>query len=681
MKIKINKIVLENYKCFTSLNEFSLFEKTKICGKNRSGKSTIQDSYCDVLTGKMADGTNPDKIRPHGENGVDIDKADIIREIHLEIDGRLVIIKKRTFQKWRKPRGQSEEVFDGNGVDYEVDGFPYKPEKFKEYISRIISPDTLLMCSNPNVFLNILEKSTSEARKVLEKLAGFSVDQFIANTPQYADITDLTKGHSIEDVNKKLKKQLSDHKKKIDAKNTEIKYEKTRGTNTPQIDIADLELAKVEWRERLTEIDQKETALDQSTSVYDSMYKEIQALKTKVYDICDKAQTSIKKQCSAYEDDITCAKAVRKRLGLELQTAEEDVRRIDILIQRAVADLKQAQNDYAACLDWEFDETKMQEIMDEQFDASALICPTCGQEFPTDKAKKMRDDFERVKAERINEQEQSRKRFEEKKAKDRDFIVANGNQAQSNLKSAKEEKTAVEKKIEELKAKISAADMKIRKLSDDMAKVPESVDISENAEYVALMDQISKKEAELSSLDNGAERRSELRRIRNEYMSEIAKIEAQINKAQADQDQKEQNLSDLETELREMSQVAANIERQIDMVSEFSRAKNEALAKKVNAHFRAFHFEFLEYTQEGNPVECCKIMCEGTSYMSGLNGGDKKLCDIDLCRGLQEMNGLCLPIWVDEANTIDPWRIPQDLEQQLILINRDDGGLRVEEMT
>lgn len=388
MKIKINKIVLENYKCFTSLNEFVIFEKTKICGKNRSGKSTIQDSYYDVLTGKMADGTNPDKIRPHNENGVDIDKVDIIREIHLDIDGKLVIIKKRTFQKWRKPRGQYEEVFDGNGVDYEVDGFPYKPEKFREYISKIISPDTLLMCSNPNVFLNILGKSTSEARKVLEKLAGFSVEQFIADTPQYSDIGDLTKGHSIEDVNKKLKKQLSDQKKKIDAKNTEIKYEKTRDTNAPQIDISDLELAQGEWRERLAEINQQETALDQFASAYDGISKEIQALKTKAYDIYDKAQSSIKKQRGAYENDITHAKTTRRRLGLELQAAEEDVRRIDMLVQRAAADLKQAQSDYTACIEREFDETKMQEIMAEQFDASALICPTCGQEFPADNAKK-----------------------------------------------------------------------------------------------------------------------------------------------------------------------------------------------------------------------------------------------------------------------------------------------------
>ena len=44
------------------------------------------------------------------------------------------------------------------------------------------------------------------------------------------------------------------------------------------------------------------------------------------------------------------------------------------------------------------------------------------------------------------------------------------------------------------------------------------------------------------------------------------------------------------------------------------------------------------------------------------------------------MNGLNLPIWIDEANTIDPWRIPVDMKQQLILISREDDVLKAEEM-
>ena len=121
MKVEVKKILLENYKKFPS-KSVDLFPRTEISGRNREGKSTLQDAYLDVLTGKMANGTEPTSIR-RKENGVEVPKVDVIRELTLAIDGKEKVIRKITKQKWRKPRGQSEEVFDGNETSYEIDGF------------------------------------------------------------------------------------------------------------------------------------------------------------------------------------------------------------------------------------------------------------------------------------------------------------------------------------------------------------------------------------------------------------------------------------------------------------------------------------------------------------------------------------------------------------------------------
>ena len=77
--VMLKKMKLENYKSFSGSlpgrKDFSceFGHRTKISGRNREGKSTILDAYFDLLTGKLADGSQPDKIRPHDENGVDID--------------------------------------------------------------------------------------------------------------------------------------------------------------------------------------------------------------------------------------------------------------------------------------------------------------------------------------------------------------------------------------------------------------------------------------------------------------------------------------------------------------------------------------------------------------------------------------------------------------------------------
>ena len=106
MKVEVKKISLENYKKFPS-KSVDLFPRTEISGRNREGKSTLQDAYLDVLTGKMANGTEPTSIR-RKENGLEVPKVDVIRELTLAIDGKEKVIRKITKQKWRKPRGQSE---------------------------------------------------------------------------------------------------------------------------------------------------------------------------------------------------------------------------------------------------------------------------------------------------------------------------------------------------------------------------------------------------------------------------------------------------------------------------------------------------------------------------------------------------------------------------------------------
>ena len=101
-KIILKSISAENYKSFCKIlpGRNDLFcefgQRTKISGRNREGKSTILDVFFDVLTGRLADGTQPDKVRPHDKNGIDIDRIDIVRGLNLEIDGKPVDVVKKT---------------------------------------------------------------------------------------------------------------------------------------------------------------------------------------------------------------------------------------------------------------------------------------------------------------------------------------------------------------------------------------------------------------------------------------------------------------------------------------------------------------------------------------------------------------------------------------------------------
>lgn len=675
MEVKLKKIILENYRCFPH-KEVDFYQRTKISGRNKQGKSTIMSAYLEVMTGKEANGTQPDGIRPHDENGADIDKVDIIRELHLEIDGKPTVIRKITKQKWRKPKGKSEEVFDGNSTEYEVDGFPMSGTKFAEFIGRIAPADMLLMCSNAQPFLEKMKKSTTEARKTLESISGFSIENFITENG-YQEVAELTKGHSVEDTMKKLRKQLSDQKKKVDAKNTEIKYEKTRSTEL--VDISALELAKGEWREKLAAVDVEEQQLEQAVKAFDELHVEIADLQSKRFLVLKEERKKLEAQHAEVSSKISPLKTKKADLEYSLKDTEANLYRAERMIENLTANLNQAREDYKKYSAREFDETKLHEIEVEEMSPDSLICPTCGQAFTESQAAKIRTDFEESKKRRVADEMRLKETFIEARERKLDEITESGNEAKEALAVAKGDKEVLERKNAELKDEIQLVSAEIEKLTAELDKLPKEVDLSENEEYQSLSKQIENKQTQLSSLDNGAEKRSEFRQRRNEYNTELNKIEAQILKAQADTEEKEERLSKLETELLELSQTAASLEGQIDLISEFSRRKNEALAAAINPYFNHFHFEFLEYTQEGNPVETLKIMCGGTDYFDGLNHSDQILCNISLVCGLQKLNGLNIPVFVDDFESVNSERLPQ-IEQQMVVLEVSKDGLKVEEM-
>lgn len=628
--------------------------------------------------GKEVDGTQPDGIRPNGKDGTDLNRADVIREVTLDIDGKETTIRKITKQKWRKPHGQTEEVFDGNTVSYEINDFPYAPKKFEEYMKELADPEVLLMCSNPNSFLSILKKSTTEARKVLEKLSGFSLEEFLENNPQYSEVQELTKGHSVEDTMGKLRKQLNNQKKKLTQKNTELQYEQTRDSGN-QIDVSDLELAKGEWKEKIAEIDRQEKALDESVKVYDSANAEILSMKSKLNELANSAGAGLREQRLALDQKISELNIQNKSYANDLKLAEMDLKHAKMGIERHKVELEKVRADYSATSKKTFDETKLHEIEAEQFDKESLICPDCGQIRPEAQRINLREIFEQSKVRRISEQEKAREVFNSDLSKMLASITEIGNRAVDDLKAAQDAEKEAEQKIKEIREEIISTSAEIKKFCGELDKLPKEVDLSDNTEYQELSELIKKKEFALSAMDNGSVKRMELRQQRNQYMDEISKLDSQIQKANADAEQKERKLAKLKAEFDKQKQTVADIERQMDVISQFSIEKNAALAEKINPFFRHFQFSFLDFTIEGNPVETCKMVCAGTDY-NNLNGGDRKLCEVDLCRGLQEINGLNLPIWIDEANTIDPWRIPMDMEQQLILISRTDDELKVDEI-
>lgn len=672
MKVEVKKISLENYKKFPS-KSVDLFPRTEISGRNREGKSTLQDAYLDVLTGKMANGTEPTSIR-RKENGLEVPKVDVIRELTLAIDGKEKVIRKITKQKWRKPRGQSEEVFDGNETSYEIDGFPAKSKDYTEFIQSIAEPSTLLMCSNPKPFLDTLQKSTAESRKVLEKMSGFDIAQFMEENPQYAHVEEITKGHSVEDTLKKLRKELNAQKKKVDAKNTEIAYETNRSVEAE--DTSSLESKKQELNAELSKLEEQERILEDSAKGYDSLSYEIRGLKSSRDGLVSKANEWLRARQKFISDTVS-------ELMLKKSEKESSIRIIGMELgnhireaQQAKADLDRARQDYPRIKEMEWDDSELKAIEAETFNDSDTICPTCGQELPEEQVSKLKSSFEEKKKFRIENELTKKQNWESAKQNQLKGTCDLGNSASAKLKKTNEEISKLQSEIGVAQDEVAELTKQIEEEQSKFVELPESVDMTNDEEYLAVTARIAELEEKLKSFDDVPGKKQELRVQISNVKEQISDMNADIKIAQAAVVGKEKQVAELNEKLRKLGKVQADIEKNIDTVLSFSIQKNKALAEKINPHFKHFQFSFLDYTIEGNPVETCKMICNGIDYNSGLNHSDKILCEVDLLNGLQEMNGLNMPIWIDDSESIDKSRIPV-LDRQMIVLRVTDDDLRV----
>ena len=128
--VDIKSVDLQNYRCFSGEREFhaDFGSKTRVSGKNGSGKSTVMNAVMEVLTGKNADGTQADNVRPIVD-GQEVEGVDVERTVVLDIDGKETEIKKITKQKRERVDGVMQYVPGSNVNSYTVDGISFNQKK------------------------------------------------------------------------------------------------------------------------------------------------------------------------------------------------------------------------------------------------------------------------------------------------------------------------------------------------------------------------------------------------------------------------------------------------------------------------------------------------------------------------------------------------------------------------
>lgn len=659
-KVTLKKLSVENYKKFEA-REFDFAGRTEVSGRNRQGKTSLMDAYFDVLTGKLADGTLPNNIR-RKVDGEEVNDP-VVRELVIDVDGTEYVVQKKT------KKGKSS-----NTVEYYVNGIKRNKTEYMEILKRIADPDTIAMCSNARVFLNEIQKATAKARETLGGIAGFSESQFRAEHPEYEWIkNEGVEGDSIEEILKARRRDLRKAKSDVDDIAKQIRKEQGRQVECDET----LPAQRDDLLDLLKENEKQEKALCDASREYDRISIELAGLKRSRDALVEKAGKTAREKHDRITSLLYTLKSDKKNAENKLRLAEMDLEHANKGIERHKAALAQAKKKYTEALKEKWDgDTELTAIRGEEFDPALAICPTCGQTLPEEQVETAKRKFEFNKQSRISKKLGEKEQFEKNKRTKLEQIAEDGNEASEGLKTANKTKKEAETVIEATKKEITSLALEIAETEKEAEKPIPEPDMSGDEEYKAVCGKISALEESLNGIGNGENDRILLSNNRHSLEAKLRDVEAKIKTQTARLEEKANNLEALQEEQKKLSQKQANIQQKVDQLTEYSIEKNKALATVINPHFRHFQFQFLDYTQDGEPMEICRMICNGIDYANGLNHSDRILCDIDLVMGLQEMNDLRLPVWVDDTESINSDRIPR-LDTQMILLKVSDGELSV----
>ncbi len=639
--MKIKSIALQNFKgCKNATYTFD-GKNVTVCGANGSGKTTIFDAFTWLLFGKDSLDNAKFEIRPLDKDGKQIDNVEIFVAATLEIDGKEVELKKTQKQNWVKKRGTQNPVLQGNVNEYEIDGYPRSEKDYKEYINSIVSDDLFKMLTNPTYFPNMPWK---DQRATIMKFASDVSDVELATEDsRFTELlTEIEKAPSTDDIKNKYQKSLNELKKKQVELPVRIDEQ---SKNKVDIDVAELELQRNALKEKISDVKSKIADTDKQFEEYQKLSDGIMELKFAESDLVRKANEENIKARREIEDKIADKKFLVRQTE---KTIDDCERQIDISKHHSVS-LNESIESYR---------NQYRQTQELAFDENSLVCSYCGQEYQQDRK-------EQIKAE-----------FESKKATEIKKITELGNKAKAELDKEKETIDSLEKELVEHRKSLEMLNNAIASLEKQLSELPTSIDVTGTDEYKAIQSQLAEKEQAMSQMNNASSIRESLEAEVEDLHIEYTEVEKQIAMSQKNVEIDER-IEELQAEQREVAQKIADVEKMLYLLDEFIKYKLDKISDSINAMFDGVNWKLFSEQINGGVKEVCECTVNGVPYGS-LNNGHRIIAGLQIIKALQKLYGAYLPIFIDNAESVNDFNLP-DMDCQLIKLKvSDDTDLRIE---
>lgn len=356
IRIQIDELRLENFKCHRNLELDFGGQNVVIYGDNAAGKTSVYDALTWLLFGKDSAGNGEKNIevKPLDAAGAVEDHNAITSvEAVLLVAGEPVTLRRTYREVWSTKRGGSVETFDGHTSEYYIDGVPCKKNAFDSRIREIVPEDTFRLLTSVSYFAQ--ELHWQKRRAVLFDIAGALTDrEIMATDERFTGLSQTLENLSLDDYRRKL---VAEKKKFTGAK-----------TDIPA---------------RISEC--QKTIDDLQNIDYEGIKEQIRALELEA------------DQVAAQINSIGTDEGARLRAELA---------QLEQRITWDKAQLQAAERSAATC-EKNIEESRARWISVNQEVFTGGSCPTCGQSLPAHQLKAATEAFESRKRSRLQEIERT----------------------------------------------------------------------------------------------------------------------------------------------------------------------------------------------------------------------------------------------------------------------------------
>lgn len=677
MRMILKSLHGENFKGIKSIDIKFGEKKTKISGQNASGKTTIFDIFSWLFFNKNSAGEEKFNVRPLDKDGKRIDNVEIKVVGVIDVDGKEVELSKVQKQNWVKKRGTDTVTLQGNVNLFEIDGYPKSEAEFKAYVSGLAQNEEMFkMLTNPQYFSSLKWK---DQRDILMKLVAEVSDVELARTDsKYAPLIDeLEKAPSTDDIRAKFSKALSEWKKKqaeIPVRIDEAEKSKV------DVDVAEQELLKADLERKIEAVDDRMENAGTEIDRLRGKEMQLQFDMSGIMQVMNDELSAKRRGLDSAKDDAT---REFNDLHNQIQSAENQIKANEKTISDTDAERKNLGVEYNAEFSKAFDE--MPYLFDESkwvFDENSTVCSLCGQQLPANKIEQLKADFEQKKADakaRATKQlEDAREAFDDAKGAKLKGLIDKGNACKADIERLTKENAKLQEDIVALKEQESKALAKQNDYAKQLSEIPAEADYSQNEEYVKLKAERDKILADIAKLESEG-----VDKVVTDLKAEKVDLQAQLDEANkaiaqvANNVMIDDRIETLRDEQEEIGQKVADQEQMLYLLEEFIRFKLNKVSESINSHFKTVNFKLFEMQLNGGMKDCCECTVNGVPY-STLNSGHRIVAGLDIIRSLSELYGVSVPIFIDNAESLNEFNVP-DMDAQLILLSvSEDKQLKVE---